>query len=129
MRDREIELIDYIGVLWRQKWIVVATVLAAMIAAWSASQFAETYQVELSFLVLSPLSSQLSAEEMTFQLTPEAYQEIAMSSRVFEQTRTNIEGAVSEASLSNPGNHISVTVRSLTDAVTEEKQYLVIATL
>jgi len=129
MRDREIELISYIRVLWRQKWIVVATVLAAMIAAWSAGQLTETYRIELSFLVLPPLSSQLSAEETTFQLTPEAYQEIAMSSRVFEQTRTNIEGVVSEASPGNPGNHISVTVRSLTGASTEGKQYLVIATL
>ena len=81
MNDREVELIDYLRVLWRQKWVITVTFIAAIVAAWGAGRaFTPTYQTKTSLLLLPPLSSQLDAEAVGSRLAPEAYQELAVSS-------------------------------------------------
>lgn len=37
MHEHEAELIDYLRVLWRQKWVILITVAAAVAAAWGAT--------------------------------------------------------------------------------------------
>ncbi len=128
MHDREIELIDYIRVLWRQKWIVLATVIAALIAAWSASQLAETYQISVSLLILPPVPMEAMDEIEPFQLTPQAYLEIARSSSVIEQARSLAE-SLSPVSGDSFGSRLAVTVQSLSDGAETHPQYLVTATL
>jgi len=85
MNGRDVELIDYLRVLWRQKWVIAATLIAAVVAAWGASRAAApTYQTETSLLLLPPLSSQLGAEAAGSRLAPEAYKELAVSTSLLQ---------------------------------------------
>jgi len=55
MHEHEAELIDYLRVLWRQKWVILITVAAAVAAAWGATRtIAPTYRTETSLLLLPP---------------------------------------------------------------------------
>lgn len=78
--ERDAELIDYLRVLWRQKWVIAATFVAAVVAAWGASKaIAPSYEIETSLLLLPPLSSDLGAESASSRLAPEAYEQLAVS--------------------------------------------------
>ena len=90
MDESTIELIDYLRVLWRRKWIILVTLAAAVVTAWIVGQaIASTYRVETSLLLLPPLSSELGAEPVGSRLAPEAYEELAVS--------TTLLGAVIES--------------------------------
>ena len=90
MDESTIELIDYLRVLWRRKWIILVTLAAAVVTAWSVGQaIAPTYRVKTSLLLLPPLSSELRAEPVGSRLAPEAYEELAVS--------TTLLGAVIES--------------------------------
>lgn len=113
MNDREIELIDYLRVLWRQKWIIAVTFLAAVAAAWGASEvIAPTYQTETSLLLLPPLSSQLDAEAVGSRLAPEAYEELAVSTGLLQIVMEMVELAES-VSIEDLKEQFSVSVKRL----------------
>ncbi len=83
MNEREIELVDYLRVLWRQKWIIVVTFVTAVIAAWLAAQaIRPTYRAEASLLLLPSLASELGAESAGSVLLPNAYKAFATSTEV-----------------------------------------------
>ena len=85
MKEHEIELIDYLRVLWRQKWVIAATLITAVAVSWGASQATTpTYQTRTSLLLLPPLSSQLDAEAVGSRLAPEAVRELAVSTSLLE---------------------------------------------
>ena len=80
MDEPQVELIDYLRVLWRQKWVIIVTLAAAIIAAWSAGQaITPSYRTQTSLLLLPPLSSELDAEPVGSRLAPEAYETLAVS--------------------------------------------------
>jgi len=55
MDESTVELIDYLRVPWRQKWVIIVTFVAAIVAARSVGQaVSPTYQVETSLLLLPP---------------------------------------------------------------------------
>jgi len=85
MDDYEIELIDYLRVLWRRKWIILVTFVAAVLAAYFAStMLPSTYQVRTSLLLLPPLASELNAAAIGTTLAAKTYQELAVSTTVLE---------------------------------------------
>ena len=92
MDDREIELIDYLRVLWRQKWVVLATVVVAAVVAWAASRVVTpTYETEISLLVLPAPSGSFTAEELETPLGPEVYRQLALSTAVLQATIDELE--------------------------------------
>ncbi len=78
-----IELIDYLRVLWRQKWIIALTFLAAVVTVWFLSDITDpTYRVSTSLLLLPPLASELDVDTSTAVLAPEAYKQLSLSTKV-----------------------------------------------
>jgi len=85
MEEREVQLIDYLRVVWRQKWVILVTFLAAIVAAWGAGRvISPVYKTETSLLLLPPLSSELGAEPVGSRLAPEAYAELAVSTSLLQ---------------------------------------------
>jgi uncharacterized protein involved in exopolysaccharide biosynthesis len=113
MDEREVELIDYLRALWRQKWIIVVTFAAAVAAAWGASRaISPTYQTKTSLLLLPPLSSQLDAEAVGSRLAPEAYEELAVSTTLLQMVSEALEPHVS-VSIVSLKSRLSVSVKRL----------------
>ncbi len=113
MDEREVELIDYLRVLWRQKWVIVVTLAAAIVAAWGASRaIPPTYQTKTSLLLLPPLSSQLDVEAVGSRLAPEAYEELAVSTTLL-QTVMEKAALPESTSIENLKKRLSVSVKRL----------------
>jgi len=113
MDEREVELIDYLRVLWRQKWVIVVTFAAAVAAAYSVSRaIAPTYSTETSLLLLPPLSSELNAEPVGSRLAPEAYQELAVSTSLLQSVMEEVEFPES-VSIERLKERFSVSVKRL----------------
>jgi succinoglycan biosynthesis transport protein ExoP len=92
MDEREVELIDYLRIIWRQKWVIAVTLIVAVLTAWGVSQaIPPTYETQTSLLLLPPLSSQLDAEAVGSRLAPEAYQELAVSTSLLVLVREAAE--------------------------------------
>jgi len=113
MDDREVELIDYLRALWRQKWVILVTVAAAVAAAWGASRaITPTYRTETSLLLLPPLSSQLDAEAVGSRLAPEAYEELAVSTSLLQIVMEKA-GLPESESIEGLKDRFSVSVKRL----------------
>ena len=113
MEENQVELIDYLRVLWRQKWVIIVTFVAAAVVAWGVSRtVAPTYETQTSLLLLPPLSSQLDAEAVGSRLAPEAYQELAVSTSLLVSVReaAELEDSVDIEQLKE---RFSVTVKRL----------------
>ncbi|GAG15995.1 unnamed protein product, partial [marine sediment metagenome] len=51
MEEKQVELIDYLRVLWRQKWVIAVIFVAAAVAAWGVSRvIPPTYETQTSLL-------------------------------------------------------------------------------
>ena len=113
MKDHEVEFIDYLRILWRQKWVIAVTFVAAVIAALGASMAMEpTYEIETSLLLLPPLSSELGAEPVGSRLAPEAYEELSVSTTLLAAVRQDV-GLSEDVSIATLKRHFSVTVKRL----------------
>jgi len=116
MKSQEVELIDYLRVLWRQKWVILLTFVAAVAAAYSVSRaIAPTYQTRTSLLLLPPLSSQLEAEAVGSRLAPEAYQELAVSTSILQMVAERVD-SLGSTKLAALRGRFSVTVKRLSGA-------------
>lgn len=91
MPEREVEFIDIIRVLWRQKWVILATFVVAVGTAWVLSGIPDPiYQASTSLLLLPPLSSDLSAS--TDSSIPSAiYEELAVSTSVLQSILDSLD--------------------------------------
>lgn len=111
--EQEVELIDYLRVLWRQKWVIAVTFIVAVVAAWGASRaIGPTYQSEASLLLLPPLASELGAESAGSILQPDAYETFARSTEILRSIVVQAELADS-ISLVQLRNRLSVSLDPL----------------
>ncbi len=80
----EIDLRDYLHVLWRGKWIVLATFLAAVgAAAFISFTTRPIYQTELGLLIFPPI---YEGEEITGTVySPETYRSLALAGDLLEE--------------------------------------------
>jgi len=83
MEDNQAELIGYLRILWRQKWVLIATFVAAVVTAGGVSWvMAPTYRVETTLLLLPSLASTLGAEAGGSALPADAYEKLMLSAGV-----------------------------------------------
>jgi len=113
MDEPTVELIDYLRVIWRQKWIILITFAAAIVAAWSAGQaITPSYRTQTSLLLLPPLSSELDAEPVGSRLAPEAYETLAVSTTLLA-TVIERAGLPDNVTVEDLKNRFSVSVKRL----------------
>ena len=80
-----VELIDYLRVLWRQKWIIALTFLTAVVTVWFLSDIpVPKYRISASLLLLPPLSAELNVDTSSAVWAPEAYKQLALSTKVLQ---------------------------------------------
>ena len=76
--EYEVDLRDYLRVLWEGKWIILVTFLVAIGTALALSSTApKRYQAETSLLILPPLSQAVGGTVGGTVFSPETYQRLA----------------------------------------------------
>ena len=111
-----VELIDYLRVLWRQKWVIALTFLAAVVTVWFLSDLPDpTYRVSTSLLLLPPLASELNADASTAVLAPEAYKQLALSTTVLHSVIAELPPSPDQdpPSIDDLRKSMSVTIATL----------------
>jgi len=109
VEEYEVELIDYLRVMWKRKWIIIITFVAAILSAYFASTaLPKAYQVKTSLLLLPPLASELDAAAAGCTLAPEAYKELAVSTTVLDSVLASAE-ASSEMDIWGLRGYLNVT--------------------
>jgi len=92
MEEHPIELIDYIRVIWRQKWVILATIAVAVVTAWLLSEVPDpTYRATTSLLLMPSLASELDSESLGTEMPVAAYGEMATSTSVLQALQENAE--------------------------------------
>jgi polysaccharide biosynthesis transport protein len=87
MEEYEVDLRDYLHVLWREKWIVVATFLVAVVTALVISySLPKQYQTETSLLILPPLATEVAGEVTGTVFSPATYKRLALANDLLEET-------------------------------------------
>jgi len=118
-RNQDVELIDYLRVLWRQKWVIVITFVAAVAAAWGASRnITPTYRSDASMLLLPTYASELEAESPGSRLEPNAYKMLATSTDVLRAIVEGV-GLPESTGIGELRNRLNVSLDSL--LITEDR--------
>ncbi len=85
MDEYEVDLRDYLRVLWKGKWIVLITFLVAVGTALALSYSApKQYQTETSLLILPPLAQEVNGEVGGTVFSPETYKRLALSNDLLQ---------------------------------------------
>ena len=127
--EYEVNLIDYLHVLWRQKWIIIVTFVAAIVSAYLASTTIKpTYQVKTSLLLLPPLASELGAAAAGSTLSPETYKELALSTTVLDSVLSSTK-IPSKMDVWDLRKHISVTATQFGNSDSTSSQILLKVTV
>ena len=122
MEDREVELIDYLRVLWRQRAIIAVAFLAAILAAWFIdTRLPETYSAKTSLLLLPPLASELDASTSGSTLTSQVCQRLATSTEILRSVAADI-GLPADTDIQEFSRRISLSVQAF--PVSGEQQFL-----
>jgi len=122
MEDREVELIDYLRVLWRQRAIIAVAFLAAVLAAWFINtRLPETYSAKTSLLLLPPLASDLKAAASGSTLTSQVCQRLATSTEILRAVAADI-GLPPDTDIQAFSRRISLSVQAF--PMSGEQQFL-----
>lgn len=87
MEEYEVNLADYIRILWKEKWVVIITFIVAVGTALIIS-FAQPrqYQVQTALLILPPLFQEVGGQISGTVLSPETYKRLALANDLLERT-------------------------------------------
>lgn len=81
----EVDLRDYLHVLWQEKWVVIATFIAAVVAALGVSySLPKKYQTEIGLLILPPLSKEVGGEITGTVFSPQTYKSLALANDLIQ---------------------------------------------
>jgi uncharacterized protein involved in exopolysaccharide biosynthesis len=122
MEEREVELIDYFHVLWRQRLIIAAAFLATVITAWFINtRLPETYSAKTSLLLLPPLASELNASTSGSTLTSQVCQRLATSTEILRAVAADI-GLPADTDIQQFSRRVSLSVQAF--PMPGEQQFL-----
>lgn len=104
MEEEEVELGDYLGVLWRRRYLVVLVTLACALAAFAVSKvMPEVYQATATLVLLPP---RFSTELRAAPLSVEAYQSMAKSDYIVDKVRREL----ARKNIIRPGEEIGTVL-------------------
>lgn len=85
MEEYEVNLADYLGVLWKEKWVVIVTFLVAVATALAVSySLPKQYQVETALLI-PPLAQDVGGQVTGTVYSPETYQRLAIAGDLLQE--------------------------------------------
>ncbi len=97
MDEYEVNLADYLVVLWRQKWVIVVVFLVAVGAAFGLSLLQDdSYSVDTALLILPPLAADIADEVPGTVYSPETYTRFAMGRDLLQSVIERAELAEAE---------------------------------
>ena len=111
-----VELIVYLRVLWRQKLIIALTFLAAIITVWLISDVPDAqFRVSTSLLILPPLASELNVNTSNAVLAPEAYKQLALSTKILQSVMNQepLASAVETQTIEDLRTNMSLDVSTM----------------
>ena len=84
---QEVDLREYLRVLWQEKWVVIVTFIAAVAAALGVSHsLPKKYQTEIGLLILPPLSTEVGGEITGTVFSPQTYKSLALANDLIQAT-------------------------------------------
>ncbi|MBS3793245.1 hypothetical protein KGY77_11460 [Candidatus Bipolaricaulota bacterium] len=120
--EYEVDLRDYIKVIWNQKWLIIAvTVLAVLLAGGYSLRQPATYETRSTLMMTPRVSEQLVEKEgglSSVRLPTLAYKRAALASDLLEQIVTELELTDADGELisaSSLRNRLEITLED-TDA-------------
>ncbi len=106
--EYEVDLRDYLRVVWEGKWIILITFLVAVGTALALSYSApKRYQAETSLLILPPLSQEVGGTVGGTVFSPETYKRLALAGDLLQTVIDKVYpngGGLSPASLQSSMN-------------------------
>lgn len=110
MEEYEVDLRDYFHVLWKQKWIVTATFVVAVITALGISySLPKVYETRISLLIQAPLAEEVGGEVTGTVFAPETYKQLAIAPDLLQEIANDLYPDADER-LGTPGLPGSVSV-------------------
>ena len=109
--EYEIDLRDYLHVLWNGKWIVIFTFLVAVATALALSYSTpKQYQTQTSLLLLPPLSTEVGGEVTGTVFSPETYKRLAVVSDLLQEVINQVYPNGGGCSVDSLRSHIKIDV-------------------
>ena len=91
MEEHEVDLRDYVRVLWKEKWIVIVTFLVAVGTALGISySLPKHYRTETALLILPPLAREVGGEVAGTVYSPETYKSLALASDLLQEVAAKV---------------------------------------
>ena len=91
MEEYEVDLRDYVRVLWKEKWIVIVTFLVAVGTALGISyRLPKHYRTETALLILPPLAREVGGEVAGTVYSPETYKSLALASDLLQEVAAKV---------------------------------------
>ena len=115
MEEYEVDLRDYIRVLWREKWIVIVTFFVAVGTALGISYILpKQYQTETALLILPPLAREVGGEVAGTVYSPETYKSLALASDLLQEVAGEVYPEDERPSVRDLQDRIKVEIEQTT---------------
>lgn len=115
MDEYEVDLRDYLRVLWREKWIVIVTVFVAVATALVISYSSpKQYQTQTSLLILPPLATEMGGEVTGTVFSPETYKSLALAGDLLKEVVSEAYPEGGEPSVRSLRGQMKVEVEQTT---------------
>ena len=109
--EYEVDLRDYLHVLWEGKWIIIFTFLVAVATALALSYSTpKQYQTQTSLLLLPPLSTEVGGEVTGTVFSPETYKRLAVVSDLLQEVINQVYPNGGGCSVDSLRSHIKIDV-------------------
>ena len=109
--EYEVDLRDYLHVLWEGKWIIIFTFLVAVATALAVSYSApKQYQTRTSLLLLPPLSTEVGGEVTGTVFSPETYKRLALTGDLLQDVVTQVYPKGGGTTVDSLRSHIKIDV-------------------
>ena len=115
MEEYEVNLRDYLRVLWQGKWIVLVTFLVAVGTALGISySLPKQYQTETGLLILPPLAREIGGEIGGTVFSPETYKSLALASDLLQEAIDTVYAGEDRPTVENLKRGMRVEVEQTT---------------
>lgn len=122
MEEQEVDLREYMQILWRNKWVVIATFVAALgIAAAISWSQPKQYRVDIGLLILPPLAKEVGGQVTGTVFSPTTYKALALANdllqEVIDAVHSEKEGVTRRLTVADLKDQMKVEVEQLSAQV------------